>query len=165
MEIRSGGLPQGSVFSEVLGLLELIGDTKKTKQVTEDLASDIADLQAAYQVNVAQLADVEKQKQELMDGFEKLKKDQEILEAKQNEYFKVASELDETSQKLNEDKKEFEKEKKEAIANQMTALLKLEDSQIAANKKFDDAIISLNKSDALIAEYDAKLKRMKEMVG
>ena len=165
MEIRSGGLPQSSTFSDVIGLLELIGDPKKSKKALEGLASDIADFQAAYQVNIAQLADVAKQKQELIDGFEKLNADSAILETKQNDYFRAVQSLDEQQIAFKEKEKALIKGAKDANKAHIEAMLKLESSQVAANKKFDDAVISLNKSDALIAEYEAKLSRLKEMVG
>lgn len=165
MEIRSGGLPQSSTFSDVIGLLELIGDPKKSKKALEGLASDISDFQTAYQVNIAQLTDIEKQKKELIDGFEKLKSESAILEAKQNDYFRAVQSLDEQQIAFKEKEKALIKGAKDANKVHVEAMLKLDASQAAADKKFDDAVISLNKSDALIAEYEAKLSKLKEMVG
>lgn len=165
MQIKSSGLPQGSAFSDLKNLLDILANPKVSKQTLEDLTSDIAQFQELYKINTEQLEEIEKQKIELSEGFEKLKSENEKFELKQNDYFSAVSDLEAKNLKLAEDKKEFAKDKKTSASQYALDVENLKNSQAVSDKKFDDAVISLNKSDALIAEYEAKLSRMKEMVG
>ena len=165
MNIKSVGIPQNLNFDGLVLLLEIVADPTKYQSMVLDLADDIKTFSEAYTSNQSQIEELEKSSIKADGKLKSIDKKSKELDEKQNACISAISSLELREQVLNSKEQGLLKQESDNEENLKRFYSDLVKAQKISDAKMDEAIILANKADALIAEYEAKLNRMKEMVG
>lgn len=165
MNIKSVGIPQNLNFDGLVLLLQIVADPTKYQSMVLDLADDIKTFSESYKSTQIQIEELNESTIKADGKLKDINEESKKLDEKQNACINAISALELREQSLSSKQQDLIKQTSDNEDNMKKFYSDLMKAQKASDNKMDEAIILANKADALIAEYETKLNRMKEMVG
>lgn len=164
MQLRSGGLPSSSLFSDLKGLLELVSDPKKAKQALEDISADREELQKLYSKFQSEKVSHEEKCEHLHSAEEDLQKQRVALDEKQKQLSQREKALEEKEKNLSSREKELGLRFQNLEDQHEVQLKELKEKEQEAEKRSARALENNKEAVALKKEYEEKLDKLKDLV-
>lgn len=165
MQIKSSSSLHGAALNDVKELLSLVGDAKKAKEQIDLLSQDIAAFKELYQKNQEEVEKVSALKADVDIKISILKEQELKVSAEKSELSKKVAainnkdlEVSLLEKKLNQAKAEFESEYALKIQG-------VEAMRANAEKQKAAAEFAKKEAEAIKAEFEEKLSKLKAMVG
>lgn len=162
---KSSASLQGALFSELKELLALIGDAKKSKEQLELLAEDVAAFKELYQKNQEEVEKVSALKAEADVKLSILKEQEAKISLEKSELSKKAAALNNKDMEVSLLEKKLSQSKSEFEAEYALKMQGIEAMRANAEKEKSLAESAKKEAEAVKAEYEEKLSKLKAMVG